>query len=110
MSGHDYYAAVLLFESTSPAESYRPLYEETITVVRADSLDDAAQRVQQLAKGRECVYQNEDGEIITVVLKHIVDVSVITDDLGDGGDVYSRHFRNYGAYRTFEPLLSGEEL
>lgn len=67
----DYYAAALLFESTSPAAGHRPLYEETITVLRAGSLE---------------------------------------DDLTDGGDVFTRHFRDYDAYQAFEPLPSGEEL
>jgi hypothetical protein len=65
---------------------------------------------QQYAKGHECAYENEEGEAITVSLKHVVDVSVIGDDLGEGVDVYTRHFRDYGAYKAFEPLLSGEEL
>jgi hypothetical protein len=56
MSDHDYYAAVLLFESTSPAESYRPLYEETVTVVRAASLEDATQRAAAICEGpRVCL-------------------------------------------------------
>ena len=30
------------------------------------------------------------------------------DELKDGSTLYSRHFRDYDAYRRFEPLLSGD--
>jgi hypothetical protein len=28
----------------------------------------------------------------------------------DGAEIYARHFRDYQAYKEFEPLLSGKEL
>jgi len=62
----------------------------------------------------EVRYPNEDKEIITWSLKQIVDVNSVLyddfDDSNDGVELYARHFRNYEAYRSFEPLLSGETL
>lgn len=47
------------------------------------------------------------GETIMYAFKEIVDVRQVDDALVDGAEVYSRHFRNYDAYRDFEPMLDG---
>jgi hypothetical protein len=47
-------------------------------------------------------------------LQQVVDVNSVLDDdfdaAEDGVDLYARHFRNYDAYQSFEPLLSKEQL
>jgi hypothetical protein len=102
------YAALLLYASTSSAEDYEPLYDETVTLVRATSTEHAAQRAREFARSRQTSYENEQGETITWSLMHLIDVSAISDPLDDGAEIYTRHFRNYEAYRAFEPMLSGE--
>ena len=110
VSSGNCYAAVIVYESASLAAGYRPLYEETITVVRAESSDQAWDNARRFAESREATYKNENNETITVSLKKIVDVSAIVDDLDGEAEVYTRHFRDYSAYESFEPLLSGEPL
>jgi hypothetical protein len=62
-------------------------------------------------QAQETSYRNADGETISWVLKHVVDVNSVLDaDLSQDADLYSRHFRDYDAYQRFEPLLSGEQL
>jgi Domain of unknown function (DUF4288) len=97
------YAAVLVYESAS---SDRPLYEETITLLRADSTTHAEERARDFARTRETEFVNERGEVIKWTLKHLVDVSEVSDDMGDGAEIYTRHFRNYNAYSAFEMNLS----
>jgi Domain of unknown function (DUF4288) len=104
------YAAVMVYESFSAAAGYEPLYEETITLILATSEEHAAGKAREPATSRQCTYTNENGETIKWSLKHLVDVSEIDDSLGDGAEVYTRHFRDYEAYRSFETLLSGEGL
>lgn len=104
------YAAVLLYESVSAGPGAEPLYEETITLIWAESKEEAESKAREYAKTRECAYTNEAGETVEVSLKSVLDVSEVTDDLGKTADIYTRHFRNYDAYRSFEPLLGGTPL
>lgn len=101
------YAAVLVYETSSTTAGYEPLYEETVTLISATSRDHAEEKAREFGGARRTTYENEDGETITWSLKHLVDVSEIQDDLSDGAEVYTRHFRDYAAYRTFETMLSG---
>jgi hypothetical protein len=104
------YAAVLVYAHSSPAADFKPLYEETVTLIQASSREHAAERARELASStRETSYQNSMGETITLTLKHLVDVSQITDEIGDGADIYTRHFENYEAYRAFEMLQLTDE-
>ncbi|GGM59259.1 hypothetical protein GCM10012275_33040 [Longimycelium tulufanense] len=107
------YVAVLVYEATSDAPRRRPLYEETFVLVRAASAEQAGRKATRYGRAQETSYRNETGETIRLVLRHVVDVSPVLDDSVRGGhpgedvvEVYARHFRNYDAYRRFEPLLS----
>lgn len=105
------YIAVLLCEASTTADGQAPLYQENFVLLRAR--DEGEARDKALAHGRrlETSYQNELGDTVSWRLLHVVDVSEVGEtDLGDGSEVYTRHFRNYAAYRSFEPLLSGEDL
>ncbi|WP_428261774.1 DUF4288 domain-containing protein [Haliangium sp.] len=104
----DLYIAVLLFESVAPSGSKESLFQETFVLLRA--ADEGEARAQALAHGRRsCTsYENAAGETIQWTLKHLVDVTpVLDDELTHGSELYARHFKNYQAYRDFEPLLDG---
>lgn len=103
------YAAVLVHASASSGSDYPPLYSETVTLVRADSMSHAEKRAREFGRAEETSYLNEAGEVITWTFKHLIDVSEVSEELGDGVDVYTRHFRNYDAYRAFEMMLSGDD-
>lgn len=106
-----FYIAIALYESTSSDPDDRNLYEECFMLIKATSLDEARGKALELTKQQECNYKNEAGSTITWSLKHIVDVAdVLNEGFEDGTELYARHFRNYEAYYSFEPLLSGEEL
>lgn len=96
------YAAVLVYESSSSAAGYETLYEETVTLVRANSDEQASERAHEFARMRETSYLNEYGETITWSLKRLADVSEIVDKIDDGAEVYTRFFRDYEAYCAFE--------
>jgi hypothetical protein len=108
---NDVYIAVILYESSSSSKSYESLFEESFMLVRASSLVEAKQKVHQYAEEHSSTFENEAGESITWSLKHVLDVNQVLYDVNtDGAEIYARHFRNYEAYRAFEPLLSGVDL
>ncbi|WP_328400307.1 DUF4288 domain-containing protein [Nocardia sp. NBC_00403] len=105
------YVAVALYKSTSDAPDYRPLYEECFILVFADSVESARTAARTKAEDQEARYRNERGDTVTWSLEHLVDVAPAVDDnLETGGTFYSRHFRDYDAYRRMEPLLDGDPL
>src|SRR5262249_38587093 len=106
-----FYIAIFLYESTSSAPGYRPLYQESFVLIKARSLEEAQAKARARAEEEQVSYTNEAGEIINWALKRVIDVNPTLDDVfEDGSDLYARHFRNYAAYAQFEPLLSGEAL
>ena len=111
MTDQQMFVAVLLFESTSPAASYRPLYREDLVVLWAPSLVEAESEAERHGRHAEVSYENGMGETITNRLLHVVDVAPgLNDDLTTTSDLYSRHFRDITAYRQFEPQLDGDPL
>jgi hypothetical protein len=103
------YAAILVYVTSNPTAGYEPLYEETVTLIQASSEEHAAERAREFARARETSYQNEMGETITWSFKHLVDVNDISDEIGDGAEIYTRHFRDYKAYSAFEMLPLTDE-
>jgi hypothetical protein len=102
------YIAVLLYESSSPDPSYTPTFEECFVLLRADSDEQARARAEQHSRASETSFKNVAGQTVQWKLKHVVDVScILSDTLDDGSELYARHFKNYEAYRAFEPLLGG---
>lgn len=107
----DVYVAVVVYESSSDAPTYEPLFEETFMIVKASSLEEAQQKANQHATNHTSSFKNEAGDLIAWKLKHIIDVNQILYDANtDGAEIYARHFHNYQAYSEFEPLLSGKKL
>ncbi|MEV0711601.1 DUF4288 domain-containing protein [Nocardia aurea] len=111
MTNRTPFVAVLLYESTSDAADYEVMYQEDFVLLYAESEEAARKLALDKAKEQECTYQNGQGETITLSLKHVIDVaSAVSDDLTAGGDLYTRHFRDYASYRRMEPLLNEKPL
>ena len=109
-----FYIAIILYKSSSDKSDYQPLYQESFILIKAASLEEAKLQAWNYGKNESVSYTNENGETITWSLQQIVDVnSVLYDDFNSSEDIvdlYARHFRNYEAYRSFEPLLSQEQF
>ncbi|MFG2445247.1 DUF4288 domain-containing protein [Nocardia fluminea] len=105
------FVGIVLYESTSDSPDYVTLYREDLVLVYEESEAAARNTMHERAKHEEGSHQNVHGETITLSFKCIVDVSPTVDaDLTGGGDLYSRHFRNYEAYRRMDALLDGDPL
>ena len=103
------YIAVIIYEYTSDASDYQPLYQESFVLIKALSQDEATHKALQFAQQQQAVYTNERQETIHFSFKQIVDVnSLLTENIGFASvtEIYARHFRNYNAYVSFEPLSS----
>lgn len=102
------YIAILVYESAGDAGDYVPLYCEDIVLLWAGNEEQARAKAERRAAEAETSYQNAAGNTITWRLKHVIDVNpALEDDTSVDADLYSRHFRDYDAYRKFEPYLSG---
>ncbi|GAA0513362.1 hypothetical protein GCM10011581_04050 [Saccharopolyspora subtropica] len=99
------YVAVLVLEAISDAADHEPLYEESFVLVKAESPEEAQEKATEYGRQQETSYQNENHEMITWKLRQVVEVKPLEDaTLDDGAELYSRFFRNYEAYRSFDPL------
>jgi hypothetical protein len=115
-----YYAAVLMLASSSTARDDHPVYEETVVLLPASSQEEAREQAHAHGRRQETSYLNVHGETVTWTLLEVVDVAPVLEEekltlVHDeqpvrSVEVYSRHFRDYAAYRRFEPLLDGEAL
>ncbi|MFR9729969.1 DUF4288 domain-containing protein [Saccharopolyspora sp. MS10] len=107
----EFYVALLLIEISSESAAEPQLYEESFVLVKAESDEEAREKAVGYGKQQGASYPNEDGEIVTWKFKELVEVKKVEDaTFDDGAELYSRFFRNYSAYRSFEPMLSGEEI
>lgn len=110
-SGPEPYVAVLVTESSSESPDYAPLYEESFVLLTAISEEEAAEKAREYGKQQEISYYNENQELVTWRLKHVVEVKAVEDaTFDDGSELYSRFFRDYAGYSSFEPQLGGEQL
>ncbi|MFR9752770.1 DUF4288 domain-containing protein [Nocardia sp. 004] len=102
------YIAITLFEFTSDAPDYVPLYREDVTLLYAESEEEARELAEENFRSDEETYKNEAGYNVTVTPTAVIDiVAALIDDLSEGGDLYSRHFRDFEAYSKWEPMLNG---
>ena len=98
-----HYAALVLFESSSDQAGYAPQFEESLILVTAQSADDARAKAAYFAHQRQSQYQTASGAVIRWILTKIVDISPVVDEpLGDGSEIYSRHFRTLTDYERFD--------
>jgi len=87
-----------------------PLYEETVMLVEAESIDEAFNKTEMLAKENHLAYLNINGETVRWSLEQIVDVvPILADVLQNGTEIYTRHFRNLDDYVRFESLVKKGE-
>ncbi|GAA2812271.1 DUF4288 domain-containing protein [Saccharopolyspora taberi] len=107
----DFYLAVLVTEATTDDGAGGPLYEESFVLLKAESEEEAREKAAEYGKQQETSYRNENDELVSWKLKHVVDVRQVEDaTFDDGSELYSRFFRGYQGYRSFEPRLGGEEV
>lgn len=83
------------------------MFEESVILVLASQCDEAEAEVRRIATSRLASFKNEAAELIEWSLERVVDVRQLDGPPVHGSEVYSRHFRDYDAYKAFEPMLNG---
>lgn len=105
----EFYVAVLLLESTSDDADYKPLYEESFVLLKAESDEEAHEKATGHGKQLQTSYHNEHHQLITWKLKQVIEVKQLEDaTFDDGTELFSRFFRNYAAYKSFDPLTEDD--
>ncbi|MBA8822884.1 hypothetical protein FHX42_000213 [Saccharopolyspora lacisalsi] len=105
------YVAVLVIESSSESPDYEPWYEESFVLLTAESDDEAREKAREYGKQHETSHHDEHQRLVNWKLKHVVEVKKLEDaTFDDGSELYSRVFRDYSGYSSFEPRLGDEEL
>lgn len=100
-----YHVAVVVYKSSSPSKQYVPLYEESITLIKAKTGREAKARLEKLIEHRRTTFMNQAGQNISWDLLQIIDISPMLEDrIGEVTEVYGRHFQNIDAYNAFEIL------
>jgi Domain of unknown function (DUF4288) len=100
------YIGITLMKSS--ADNKKDLYSENITLVKAESIDEARKKLKDSAESENTSYKNKFGNTVTWSFLTIVDVAeVLEDDVTntDCIDLYTRHFSNISAYNKFEPFM-----
>jgi hypothetical protein len=106
----EFYVGVLVIESTSEAADYAPLYEESFVLIKAESQQEAREKAIEYGKQHETSYLDEEHRLITWKLKRLVEVKQLEDaTFDDGTELYSRFFRDYSGYESFEPLIDNDD-
>jgi aconitase B len=103
---HRPFIAITLYVFTSDSEGYEPLYREDVSLIYAASEEHAREIAEANSRAEQGTHKNETGDDITLTPRAVIDVSAaLTDDLSAGGDLYSRHFRDFDAYSKWETML-----
>ena len=93
-----FYFAVFIYESSSEAADYEPLYEESFVPIEADSEEEAKEKALRQVQ-KPFSYKNQYGETITWSFKQLVALLPVWNEISDGTELCSRFFQNYEAYR-----------
>lgn len=79
------YIAITLFEFTSDAPDYVPLYREDVTLLYAESEAEARELAEKNFRSDGGTYKNEAGYNVTVTPTAVIDVvAALIDDLSEG--------------------------
>ena len=94
-----YYSAFVISKSTSDADNYRSLYEETVVLVRAGSKEEAEEKLQQI---EDFSFKNRDGDTIEWKVIDVQDCKRVLDEkLQEVTEINSRMFYDWPSYRDF---------
>lgn len=107
-TGQEFYVAVAVLSARVEGKNTEPLYQETFHLIRASDESSARAKAEILFREMSHSYLNGQGETVSWKLEEIVDVALIGESgFEHGSELYTRHFRDFEAYKRFEPLMEG---
>ena len=104
-----WFAARLLFESTSAADQTPLLYEERIIVLQgAATAKDAEKKARKLGSSSEVEYESVSGESVSWKFKEVLDLVELDEaEIRDGSEVYHQFLTADEVTRVRESLKAG---
>lgn len=107
-ANEELYVAVAVFSADVSGTSEETLFQETFHLVRAKDETSARREAEVVFRDLVQSYLNGQGETVSWKLVEIVDVALVGEtELQHGSELYTRHFRDFDAYKKFEPALDG---
>lgn len=102
------YVAVAVFFAELNGSSEETLFQETFHLVHGKDETSARREAELVFRDLVHSYSNQQGQTVSWRLLEIVDVAAIGEtELRHGSELYTRHFRDFNAYKKFEPALEG---
>lgn len=90
-----WYSANLLFKSVHSTPDEDALWEESIRLIRADTVEDALEKAQILGERERTSYVAKPGDRVTWDFVQVERVFEISDELlSDGSEIFSRFLRD----------------
>ncbi|MGE5409826.1 MAG: DUF4288 domain-containing protein [Clostridiales bacterium] len=90
-----WYSASLLFEGINSGKSEaEQLWEETIVLFLAKNEEEAEEKARLLGLNSEHEYESVTRDMVKWEFRHILSIQeVLTDNISDGAEVFSRYLR-----------------
>ena len=103
-----WYLAEIVMETKFDGD-YDNLIENNLTLVRADSPEDAYLKALLLGQESELIYDNTDGEKVTVLFRGLHNLHVIHDELEHGGEILYEKYERVSD-DTLAKMITPKEL
>ncbi|MBA3875216.1 MAG: DUF4288 domain-containing protein [Anaerolineae bacterium] len=104
-----WYLADIVMETKFDGD-YDNLINNNLTLVRADSPEEAYEKALLLGKESELIYENTDGEKVTVRFRGLHNLHVIHDELEHGGEILYEKYEGVSDDALAKMMRSKEQL
>src|SRR5688572_21159508 len=93
-----WYSARILMEASHPDGHSEPkLFEDSVVLLRAGSIEEAATKATRQGKKAEHSYKNAEGETVRWEFREVLDVVEVLDaELVEGSEVYHHYIDEEG--------------
>lgn len=104
-----WYLAEIIIESKVEGD-YTNEVHNNLTLVRADSPEEAYEKALQLGRDSELVYNNTDGEKVSVYFRGLHNLHYIYDELGHGAEVLWEKHEDFSEDKIAQMIRTKEQL
>lgn len=103
------HVAVILYEGSSTASTFTPIFEEITLLVEADTMENAEKKAEHYGKKNQPQYDNEAGDSIKWTFLKVESVNLILEEItSDVTPIHSKYFRNMETYTKLREMANLE--
>ncbi len=104
------YVAVILYEGSSTAPTFTPVFEEITLLVEAISSEDAEKKAKHHGINNQPEYDNEAGHTIKWNFLKVESVNLILEEItSDVTPIHSKYFNDMNTYDKLREMADIEE-